>query len=92
MDIYKFGNEGEYMRRKNLKKKEEISMDRKRGMFETMAALRDYKTRRARENFCRPAFEGTALEAKRRELTATPEGSKRVAPPIIYHEDSSDFE
>ncbi len=80
------------MKRKNLKKKDELSLDRKRGMFESMASIRDYKTRRARENFSRPAFEGTALAAKRQKVTATPEGSKRVAPPIIYHEDSSDFE
>lgn len=78
------------MRRKNLKKKDEMSMDRKRGAFEAMAALTDYKTRQAREEFKRPAFEGTALAAKRQQVTATPEGS-RVAPPIIYH-DESDLE
>ena len=78
------------MKRKNLKKKDEMSMDRKRGLFEEMAALTDYKTRHAREVFFRPAFEGTALEGRRQQETATPEGS-RVAPPIIYH-DESDFE
>ena len=78
------------MKRKNLKKKDEMSMDRKRGLFEDMAALTDYKTRHAREEFFRPAFEGTALEGRRQQETATPEGS-RVAPPIIYH-DESDFE
>ena len=78
------------MRRKNLKKKDEMSMDRKRGLFEEMGMRNDYKTRQTRENFRRPAFEGTALEARQQQVTATPEGN-RVAPPIIYH-DESDFE
>ena len=78
------------MRRKNLKKKDEMSMDRKRGLFEEMGMRKEYKTRQAMADFRRPAFEGTALEARRQRVTATPEGS-RVAPPIIYH-DESDFE
>lgn len=79
------------MRRKNLKKKDEMSMDRKRGLFEEMGMRKDYKTRQAMADFRRPAFEGTGLEARRQqEAPATPEGS-RVAPPIIYH-DESDFE
>ena len=75
------------MRRKNLKKKDEMSMDRKRGLFEEMGMRKDYKTRQAMADFRRPAFEGTALEARRQRVTATPEGS-RVAPPIIYHDES----
>ena len=75
------------MKRKNLNKKDEMSMDRKRGLFEEMAALTDYKMRHAREEFFRPAFEGTALEGRRQQEAATPEGS-RVAPPIIYHDES----
>lgn len=78
------------MKRKNLKKKDEMSMDRKRGLYQSMAKLGDYKTRHAREVFFRPAFEGTTLEGRRQQETATPEGS-RVAPPIIYH-DESDIE
>ena len=79
------------MKRKNLKKKEEMSMDRKRGLYQSMARLGDYKTRRAREEFFRPAFEGSEIAARRQRVrSATPEGS-RVAPPIIYH-DESDFE
>ena len=80
------------MKRKNMKKKDEMSMDRKRGLYQSMARLGDYKTHRAREEFFRPAFEGTDIAARRQQETpATPEGSKRVAPPIIYH-DESDFE
>lgn len=79
------------MKRKNMKKKDEMSMDRKRGLYQSMAKLGDYKTRRAREDFFRPAFEGSKIAARRQqEAPATPEGS-RVAPPIIYH-DESDFE
>ena len=79
------------MKRKNMKKKDEMSMDRKRGLYQSMARLGDYKTHRAREEFFRPAFAGTAIAARRQQETpATPEGS-RVAPPIIYH-DESDFE
>ena len=79
------------MKRKNMKKKDEMSMDRKRGLYQSMAKLGDYKTRHAREEFFRPDFEDTAISARRQqEAPATPEGS-RVAPPIIYH-DESDFE
>lgn len=77
-------------RRKKLKKTDEVSQERKRSLFEEMGMRNDYKTRQAKEDFRRPAFEGTVLEARRQQVTATPEGS-RVAPPIIYH-DESDFE
>ena len=79
-------------RRKKLKKTDEVSQERKRSLFEEMGMRNDYKTRQAREDFRRPAFEGTGdpLAARRQQVTATPEGS-RVAPPIIYH-DESDFE
>ena len=72
-------------RRKKLKKTDEVSQERKRSLFEEMGMRNDYKTRQAKEDFRRPAFEGTALEARRQQVTATPEGS-RVAPPIIYHD------
>lgn len=51
------------MRRKNLKKKDEMSMDRKRGLFEEMGMRKDYKTRQAMADFRRPAFEGTGSQA-----------------------------
>lgn len=77
-------------RRKKLKKTDGVSQERKRSLFEKMGMRNDYKTRQAMADFRRPAFEGTELEARRQRVAATLEGS-RVAPPIIYH-DESDFE
>ena len=57
-------------RRKKLKKTDEVSQERKRSLFEEMGMRNDYKTRQAKEDFRRPAFEGTALEARRQQVTA----------------------
>lgn len=59
------------MKRKNMKKKDEMSMDRKRGLYQSMAKLGDYKTRRARED-----FSGRLLKAAR----SRPGGSRKHQP------------
>ena len=73
-------------KRKDTKERHalKLSDEKQMELMKALAERNDRLTRRAREIFRRPAFEGTEL-APQGQQDAEHKPVRRLAPPIIYH-------